>query len=226
MYPDVAGWVLIVCASAFTLAAAVIDYRVQRIPNYLTLPAFCLGWVYQGAFYGFYGLLDGLGGFVIGFGMYFILWLIGSGGGGDAKLAGAVSVWLGFNRTIGMIIASTVFVILGTGFVMLWSMATKGVYRTKNKMLPGSDASEKKNSLRMLKINKNRLGMSFGLSVALGTVLVTAYDVPRQTYRQHLAKQRAAQPEQLPKKSAPQDAVVPKDAVNLNGAPKATATNS
>ena len=226
MYPDIAGWVLIVCASAFTLVAAAIDYRVQRIPNYLTLPAFCLGWVYQFAFYGFSGLLNGLAGFAIGFGMYFILWLIGSGGGGDAKLAGAVSVWLGFNRTIGMIIASTVFVVLGTGFVLLWGMLTKGVYRTKNQMLPGSDPAGKKNSLRMLKINRNRVGMSFGLSVALGTVLVTAYDVPRQTYKQHLAKPRAAQPEQLPQQSAPRDTVVPKDAVNLKTKQPASEKNS
>ncbi len=228
MYPDVAGWVLIVCASAFTLVAAVIDYRIQKIPNYLTLPAFFLGWVYQFAFYGFSGLLNGLAGFAIGFGMYFILWLIGSGGGGDAKLAGAVSVWLGFNRTIGMIIASTVFVVLGTGFVMLWGMLTKGVYKTKNQMLPGSDTSGKsKKRLEMLKINRGRMGMSFGLSVALGTVLVTAYDVPRQTYKQHqaqLAKQRKL--EEAAKKSAPPKVVVPKDAVNLNAEPKPNEKNT
>lgn len=226
MYPDIAGWVLIVCASAFTLVAAVIDYRVQRIPNYLTLPAFFLGWVYQITFYGFSGVLNGLAGFAIGFGMYFILWLIGSGGGGDAKLAGAVSVWLGFNRTIGMIIASTVFVVLGTGFVMLWGMLTKGVYRTKNQMLPGSDTSGKsKKRLEMLKINRGRMGMSFGLSVALATVTVTAYDVPRQTYKQHVANQRKAELEQSPKKPAPRTAV-PKDAVNSNAEPQTQEKNS
>ncbi len=222
MYPDIAGWVLIVCASAFTLAAAVIDYRIHKIPNYLTLPAFALGWVYQLTFYGLPGLLDGLAGFAVGFGMYFVLWLIGSGGGGDAKLAGAVSVWLGFNRTIAMIICSTVFVILGTGFVMLWSMLTKGVYKTKNQMLPGSDVKNKKR-LELLKINRGRLGMTFGLSVALGTILVAAIDVPRQVYKRHMAEQRAA--EELKKKSAPKTNV-PKDAVNSNADPKANESNS
>lgn len=222
MYPDIAGWVLIVCASAFTLAAAVIDYRIHKIPNYLTLPAFALGWVYQLTFYGLPGLLDGLAGFAIGFGMYFVLWLIGSGGGGDAKLAGAVSVWLGGQRTIAMIICSTIFVILGTGFVMLWSMVTKGVYKTKNQMLPGTDVKNKKR-LELLKINRGRLGMTFGLSVALGTILVTAYDVPRRLHREQVARQRAA--EEVQKKLSPKNNV-PKDAVNSNTKPKSEEKNS
>ncbi|MES2788064.1 MAG: A24 family peptidase [Planctomycetota bacterium] len=217
MYPDISGWVLIVCTSIFTLAAAWIDYRVQRIPNYLTLPAFFLGWVYQLGFFGFSGLLDGLQGFAIGFGMYFILWLIGSGGGGDAKLAGAVSVWLGFHRTLAMIVVSTIFVILGTGFVMLWGMLTKGVYKTKAQMLPSSDTSAKnKKRLELLKINRGRVGMSFGLSVALATVLITTFDVPRQAYKKHMAQQKAAQPKQPAPQAAPADAVTPKPSEKTN----------
>ena len=223
MYPDIAGWVLIVCTSAFTLLAAVIDYRTKRIPNNLTLPAFALGWVYQIAFFGVPGLLDGLAGFAIGFGMYFILWLIGGGGGGDAKLAGAVSVWLGFSRTLGMIIASTVFVVLGTGFVMLWSMVTKGVYRTKNQMLPSSDTTGKsKKQLELLKFNRGRLGMTFGLSVALATVLVTTIDVPRQKYKEHIAKQRALQPAQ----KSPADEAAPKQVEKTTADPKPAEKNS
>lgn len=186
MYTDLGGLTLIVCTGVFTLLAAFIDYRTNRIPNKLTLPAFLTGVFYQIAFHGFGwpGLLDGLAGFAIGFGMYFVLWVIGSGGGGDAKLAGAVAMWLGFYMTLGMIITSTVFVILGTGLVVVWGMLTKGVYRTKNKLLPSSDTSGKtKKQLEMLKINKGRMGMTFGLSVALATVAVTVFAVPDWPYR-------------------------------------------
>ena len=214
MYTSVSGWILIVCASLITLAAAAIDYRTQRIPNYLTLPAFALGWVYQ-LYMQFYsqtpgaGLLDGLKGFAIGFGMYFVLWLVGSGGGGDAKLAGAVSVWLGFHKTLGMILVSTVFVIVGTGFVMLWGMLTRGVYRTKEDLLPSQEAGKKpKKRLELLRINRGRKGMTFALSLALATVAVTLFAVPEWPYRKVLAEQRAAraaaqQQRKAQKKSTP-----------------------
>lgn len=202
MYTSVSGWILIVCASVITLVAAFIDYRTQRIPNWLTVPAFFLGWVYQFSVHGWGGLWDGLQGFVIGFGMYFILWLIGGGGGGDAKLAGAISVWLGFRMTLGMIVVSTLFVILGTGFVMLWSMLTKGVYRTKEQMLPSDNSGKKqKKHMELLKFNRGRVGMTFALSVALATVAVTLFAVPDWPYKKIAAANRAAREAQEQKKN-------------------------
>lgn len=197
MYTDLPGWILIVCTSVFTLAAAVIDYRTQRIPNKLTVPAFVLGWVYQFYAHGAPGLLDGLQGFAVGFGMYFVLWLIGGGGGGDAKLAGAVSVWLGFRYTLGMIVVSTVFVILGTGFVLAWNMLTRGVYRTRNKVLSGSDeAARPKGQLELLRFNRGRIGMTFALSVALATICTTLFAVPHWPYRVEAEAARAARARQ------------------------------
>jgi len=178
MFTSLATIVLIVCTSVFTLAAALIDYRTQRIPNKLTLPMFAAGWVYQLAFNQLAGLGDGLAGFAIGFGMFFVLWLIGGGGGGDAKLVGAVSVWLGFKMTLALIIVSTILVILGTGVLMLYGMITKGVYRTKRDFLPAqndakkADGKKKKSPMELLQFNRGRKGMTYGLSVAIATVLV------------------------------------------------------
>lgn len=207
----VSDWVLIVCMSAFTLVAAYIDYRTQRIPNKLTVPLFLLGWVYQLYANGPHGLLYGLAGFAIGFGVYFVLWLIGGGGGGDAKLAGAVSVWLGFEKTLAMIIVSTFFVIIGTGFVLLWSMLTKGVYRTKNQMMPSTNTTGKtKKQLELLKFNKGRVGMTFALSLALATVVVTLAWPLREAGRA-ARQQRQQQQKESPEKSAPKSPAVPTD---------------
>jgi Flp pilus assembly protein protease CpaA len=41
------------------------------------------------------GLLFSLAGFSIGFGLFFVLWVFGVGGGGDVKLAAAVGSWVG-----------------------------------------------------------------------------------------------------------------------------------
>ena len=76
-----ANWVLVVAMVAYTAAAAAWDLREKRIPNKLTLPVFFAGWIYQIAFHGWAGILDGLAGFAIGFGVLFVLWFIGGGGG-------------------------------------------------------------------------------------------------------------------------------------------------
>lgn len=181
---NLAQIVLILCTSAFTLTAAVIDYRTQRIPNKLTLPMFAAGWVYQLAFYQLMGLGDGLAGFAIGFGMFFLLWIIGGGGGGDAKLVGAVSVWLGFYQTLALIVVSTLMVVIGTGVLMLYGMLTRGVYRTKRDFLPPqADAKKKKSPMELLQFNRGRKGMTYGLSVAIATVLVVTLNPIVQTAR-------------------------------------------
>ncbi|MCA9079524.1 MAG: prepilin peptidase [Planctomycetaceae bacterium] len=92
--------VLILAAGIFTAAAAVWDTRTRRIPNFLTLPMFGLGWVFQivmSVLYGWEHLASGFLGFAVGFGILFLLWFVGSGGAGDVKLMGALSVWLGFS---------------------------------------------------------------------------------------------------------------------------------
>lgn len=165
-----------VCVIAFTVTASVIDYRTQRIPNKLTLPMFAAGWVYQLALCPegpWYGFKDGLSGFAIGFGMFFLLWILGSGGGGDAKMVGALAVWLGFHKTIFLIILSTLIVIVVTGGLLLYGMLTRGVYRTKRDFIPDPKASKKKkSSLELLEFNRGRKGMTYGLSVAIATILI------------------------------------------------------
>ena len=61
------------------------------------------GWIYQAIFFQWDGILNGLGGFGLGFGLFFVLWIIGSAGGGDVKLMGALSVWLGGSLTLKVI---------------------------------------------------------------------------------------------------------------------------
>jgi prepilin peptidase CpaA len=175
MYANAYWIVLSISVIAFTVSCSVIDYRTQRIPNKLTLPMFAAGWIFQllcpqGPWF---GLLDGLEGFAIGFGMFYVLWMIGGGGGGDAKLVGALSVWLGFYKTLSLIVVSTLMVVVGTGVLLLYGMLTKGVYRTKREFMPGQkDAKKKKSPLELLQFNRGRKGMTYGLSVALATILI------------------------------------------------------
>ncbi len=100
-----------VCLAAITVAATVWDLKTRKIPNALTVGALACGLAWQGYFHGGTGLLTALGGFAIGFGTFFVLWMTGGGGGGDVKLMGALGAWLGFQATLYVLLLSALLVL-------------------------------------------------------------------------------------------------------------------
>jgi len=172
--------VFILCVGAYTIAAAVWDIRIKKIPNKLTLPVFGLGILYQGLFNGLPGLADGGLGFLLGFGLLFVLWMIGSGGGGDVKLMGGLSVWLGWKLTGFVLIGSTAFAAFGTFFILVYSMVFKGVWKTKEQYTSGAARNIKKGE----KVKKEtvtqrtaRRPMGFAVPVALATWLIVVWKI-------------------------------------------------
>ncbi|MGE0376458.1 MAG: prepilin peptidase [Planctomycetaceae bacterium] len=174
------SWVLVLAVGAFTVAAATWDWRHWRIPNKLTLPTFALGWVYQAVFHGWSGLADAGLGFLCGFGVLFVLWLVGGGGGGDVKLMGALSVWLGFTLTLNVLVASTLMVIFGTAAVMTWSMLTKGIRRTQDRYLAAGKSSSKTDraASKTAAQRQQRRVMGYAVPVALATWVILLYQLP------------------------------------------------
>ena len=172
-------FVFLVAVGGFTLAAAVWDSRFRRIPNKLTLPMFCLGWIYQAAFNGWSGgdtlatagLKSALLAFLVGFGTLFVLWMIGGGGGGDVKLMGAVSVWLGFSLTIKVLAISTLVVMLSTMGVMLWSILRYGSKKAKRKYVGTGKPHEtgKKHIPESVEEKQHRRIMAYAVPVAVAT---------------------------------------------------------
>ena len=179
---------LILVLSVVTVVAAISDYKFRKIPNKLTVPVFLAGFVYQIAFYGVSGLLDGLAGFGIGFGTLFALWIIGGGGGGDVKLMGSIGVWLGRILTTWVLGLSTVFVILGTFLVLMAGAMTKGVYKTKEQYIASSSGKH------AARDSKNRRIMAFAMPVALATWVVLAWRVPDWPYRHQGEKVQMSAP--------------------------------
>jgi prepilin peptidase CpaA len=113
-FPNAAfGWCYVGVLVGALGYASYTDWRWLRIPNLLavTLAAVGLGmqatrgawlgeagWLF-GSHGGFVGALDailfGLVGFIVGFVLLFLLWILGGCGGGDVKLFAAVSIWTG-----------------------------------------------------------------------------------------------------------------------------------
>ena len=100
---------------AFTAAAMGCDLRTRRIPNLLNVASLALAIACHAGWGGWNGVLFLLSGFATGFGILFVLWLIGGGGGGDVKLMGAVGGWLGPQLTIIAFLASGVIAVICRG---------------------------------------------------------------------------------------------------------------
>jgi prepilin peptidase CpaA len=91
----VIGWAVVIAACCY---AVTVDVRVRRIPNKLTFPLWLAGilfWLVTG---GFAGLGEAFGGMAIAGLPFFLLWMIGGGGAGDAKMMFAIGAWLGIDN--------------------------------------------------------------------------------------------------------------------------------
>lgn len=174
---DLPSTILVVSLALFTAVCAVTDLRTRKIPNKLTLPAFVLGLAYQLAFHPhgdtiWLSLWDAAKAFSLGFGALFILWLIGGGGGGDAKLMGALSVWLGWKMTAYVLVLSTLFVLTGTFSVVFYGVIARGARKTKKLYLAKSIGNPGKTEAETNVDKANRRIMTYAFPVALATWLV------------------------------------------------------
>ncbi len=105
--------------SILMIIAVIIDVRVRRIPNWLTVSAFALGVVFHTVAHGWSGLWFSMAGFAVGFAILYVLWLIGGGGGGDVKLMGAVGAWSGPLFTLLIFLGSAIFAVLCVMFMIV-----------------------------------------------------------------------------------------------------------
>ena len=79
----------------FTVVCLVTDVRTGRLPNWLTVPMFALGFLVHTLAHRWLGLQFSLLGFATGFGVLFVLWVFGGGGGGDVKMMSALGAGSG-----------------------------------------------------------------------------------------------------------------------------------
>jgi len=153
----------------YVLAAAVTDARLQRIPNWLTVPAAVLGLGYHSFMQGGMGILASLAGLGVGFLLLLLPALLGGGGMGDVKLLAALGAWLGWKSllvafALGMVLAS-----LGALAVLAY-----------NSLLPQQGSAEAGPTMRDMtlgrpKTQKPKRVLPFAVPLALSTWVVLAW---------------------------------------------------
>ena len=165
---------------AYTSAALWTDLRSGKLPNVLTVSSFLAALIFHvasgAAADGWSGagrqLLFSLAGFGAGFGILFVLWLIGGGGGGDVKFMGALGAWLGAKQVLAVFLVSGVLLILLAGAVLAKEFIRLGAGRAKERYLtPAAGKTEKQKQRRGL--------VRFGLPATLATWLVLAIEFTR-----------------------------------------------
>ena len=104
------------------LLASWIDYAQRRVPNWLNATLIVVGFAVQAAYFGTSGVMTGLWGLLIGFGLLIVPWMMNGMGAGDVKLMAAIGVWMGpmltfYSFALGAVIGgvAAIVMILSTG---------------------------------------------------------------------------------------------------------------
>jgi len=182
MQLTVSQWFYAAALGGFVLAAAWSDSRTRRIPNWLNVSFFVLGLAYRGAVDGWVGLGDAGLAFAVGFGLFFLMWMIGASGGGDAKLMGAVSVWLGFRQMLALMFLSTLLVVILSIVYAVVRKFRTGFSRSAEQYREEEKAESEKRRLRRKKSREEKIAdrqqrriMAYAVPVALSVwILILA----------------------------------------------------
>lgn len=177
---DLQHIVFFLCVGVFTMAVVWSDLWLKKIPNKLNVPMFVAGLAYQGIFHGVAGLVDGLLAFLIAFGMFLVFWMIGISGGGDVKLVGALSVWVGRKFLLPMFFMTTVFVIVLHVGYLFYRLLTGGVRKMKQD-LAQARSPETKSSGPFIAAQHRKKGvvMGYALPVVLAVWSVLLWKLPQ-----------------------------------------------
>jgi prepilin peptidase CpaA len=116
-------------------AAVVDDLRRRQISNWISVAALAGGLGWQAGEYGLTGLGYGLGGAVIGFGVFLVFYLLGGMGGGDVKLMAGFGALLG----TGKVLEAALWTAGVGGFIAIAVLAVRGVRGLMRKQAKSSE---------------------------------------------------------------------------------------
>ena len=116
----------IIFLSGVLIVSAVIDVRIQKIPNLITYPTMLIALSHHWFVMGLDGLLFSLGGLVVGIGLFLLPYLMGGMGAGDAKLMGAVG---GVTGAKGALIAFVLTAIVGGVYALILTLIYRQNFR-------------------------------------------------------------------------------------------------
>ena len=163
-------YIFVGLVGVYTALAAVVDIRLHRIPNYLTVPTALLGLSFH-SFISDWGTLTSLAGFAVGFGLLLLPWLLGGGGMGDVKLLAALGTWLGPTYMLVAFVASIFLAALIALGVLAKVACTKGAATAKRNYLSTGNGDQGNRTKR----RKRMRVVPFAVPVAMSTWILLGW---------------------------------------------------
>ena len=171
------NYFLILLLLSILSISAIIDLRVQRIPNLITFPAVIISLLYHFFTNGIDGLIFSTLGLAAGIGLFIIPYMIGFSGAGDAKLMGAVGAILGSKSTFSaFLIIALVGGVYAIIIILLNKKQFKGFFKKQlitlklfiltREFIP--DPVEE---------NSKKPKLCYGVAIALGTLIYLGLDL-------------------------------------------------
>lgn len=151
------------------------DVKYRRIPNQIVVAAFFCGLASHLLWNGWGGLLAGIEGCALAFGLMFLLHLFGAMGAGDVKLFGAIGAIIG----VGLVFKTFLIVVMLGGVLAVISMFYTGTaWVTLRRVmlifagfLPGW-------SMPRYQVTPDRHTLPYGVAITLGTLFSFVIFVP------------------------------------------------
>ena len=155
----------------FTLliSAAVIDFRIQKIPNMIVYPSMLIALISNWFLNGMGGLLFSAGGIAIGTALLIIPYLMGGMGAGDAKLMGAIGGFLGAK---GVLYAFVLTAVAGGIYALIMIVVCRAKFQGFSRRLLNTFISfllTRQYVPDTQEIVDNRPKLCYGLPIAIGT---------------------------------------------------------
>lgn len=147
------------------------DLRDQTINDWATLPALALGIILAVVLHGLDGLVSGLLGAAIGFGVFGLFWYMGVMASGDVFMMGAVGALIRFPLVLwAMLYASILGVVVG----FVWA-ATHGQLRQVGRNMVSMFRRSKKRSEDGSEWEESKkTPFPFGVAIAAGSLWAAA----------------------------------------------------
>lgn len=157
--------------------SAIIDYRIQKIPNVITFPAILVFIAYHTVWSGLDGFIFSLSGLIAGIAVFILPYLMGGMGAGDAKLMGAVGAMLGWKGVftsfvyIALVGGVYALIILLRNIPYFKQVASESIETIKTFVLT------KKLILEDAVTDANRPRLCYGVAIAIGTLIYIGFDI-------------------------------------------------
>ncbi len=150
----------------------VTDLMSRRILNIITFPAILSGFVLHTVSSGMEGLLFSGAGFIVGFSLLLIPFLLGGMGAGDVKLMAAVGALMG----TGFALSVFLFAGITGGIMALYMMAKeRGAFISLQSSLYAVPLLRNTaGSFQALRSQAKKTTLPYGVAIALGTVITFA----------------------------------------------------